>query len=79
MMRTLEDDYGVEVHHAWGMTEMTPLGTRLQAEGEAHALPAEEQRAIREKQGHGMFGVDWKIVDGDGRELPWDGKAFGDL
>lgn len=42
-------------------------------------LPPEEQRAIREKQGHVIYGVDWKIVDGDGNELPWDGVAYGDL
>jgi fatty-acyl-CoA synthase len=42
-------------------------------------MPVEDQRRIREKQGHVVFGVDWKIVDGEGKELPWDGEAFGDL
>jgi fatty-acyl-CoA synthase len=79
MMRTLEDDYGIEVAHAWGMTEMSPLGCVGKLKGKHDALPASEQRAIREKQGRVVCGVDWKIVDSEGRELPWDGKAFGDL
>ena len=55
-------------------------GLRLQSQGASTpGCPPEEQRAIREKQGHVLYGVDWKIVDGDGRELPWDGVAFGDL
>ena len=79
MMRTLEDDYGIEVSHAWGMTEMSPLGCVGKLKGKHDSLPADEKRAIREKQGRVVYGVDWKIVDGEGRELPWDGKAFGDL
>jgi len=79
MMRTLEDDYGVEVAHAWGMTEMSPLGCVGKLKGKHESLSADEKRAIREKQGRVVYGVDWKIVDGEGRELPWDGKAFGDL
>jgi fatty-acyl-CoA synthase len=79
MMRTLEDDYGIEVNHAWGMTEMSPLGCVSKLKGKHDALSADERRALREKQGRVVYGVDWKIVDGEGRELPWDGKAFGDL
>jgi len=79
MMRTLADDFGIEVHHGWGMTEMSPLGSVCRLQEKHLALPKEEQQRILEKQGHVMFGVDWKIVDGDGKELPWDGKAFGDL
>ena len=79
MMRTLEDDFGIEVNHAWGMTELSPLGSVCKLQEKHLSLPAEEQRALREKQGHVVFGVDWKIVDGEGRDLPWDGKAFGDL
>ena len=79
MMRTLEDDYGVEVAHAWGMTELSPLGCVGKLKGKHESLGAEEKRAIREKQGRVVYGVDWKIVDAEGRELPWDGKAFGDL
>jgi 3-(methylthio)propionyl---CoA ligase len=79
MIRTLEDDYGIEVIHAWGMTEMSPLGCTATLRAKHLTLPPEAQRKLREKQGHAVFGVDWKIVDGDGHELPWDGQAFGDL
>ena len=79
MMRTLEDDFGIEVNHAWGMTEMSPLGSVCKLQEKHLAMAPEDQRRLREKQGHVIFGVDWKIVDGEGRELPWDGQAFGDL
>jgi acyl-CoA synthetase (AMP-forming)/AMP-acid ligase II len=79
MIRALEDEFGIEVNHAWGMTEMSPLGSVCKLQEKHLSMPAEEQRKLREKQGHVVFGVDWKIVDGDGKSLPWDGKAFGDL
>jgi fatty-acyl-CoA synthase len=79
MIRTLEDDFGIEVNHAWGMTEMSPLGSVCKLQEKHLSLHEDEQRAIREKQGHVVFGVDWKIVDGEGKELAWDGEAFGDL
>ncbi|HEY2629639.1 MAG TPA: 3-(methylthio)propionyl-CoA ligase [Usitatibacter sp.] len=79
MMRTLEEEFGIQVHHAWGMTEMSPTGSVCHLQEKHDRLPPDEQRAIREKQGHVIYGVDWKIVDGDGNELPWDGVAFGDL
>ncbi|MGH8778598.1 3-(methylthio)propionyl-CoA ligase [Paraburkholderia sp.] len=79
MLRTFEDVYGVRVVHAWGMTEMSPLGTLAQLTWEQSQRPPDAQRALREKQGHVVFGVDMKIVGEDGRELPWDGVAFGDL
>ena len=79
MIRTLEDDFGIEVNHGWGMTEMSPLGSVCKPKEKHLAMPKEQQRALREKQGHVVYGVDWKIVDGEGSELPWDGEAFGDL
>ncbi len=79
MIRALEDEFGIEVNHAWGMTELSPLGSVCKLREKHSALGPEEQRKIREKQGHVVFGVDWKIVDGNGKELPWDGEAFGDL
>jgi fatty-acyl-CoA synthase len=79
MLRTFEDDYGVEVIHAWGMTEMSPLGTLAKLSWEESRRAPDEQRKLREKQGRAMYGVDMKIVGDDGRELPWDGVAFGDL
>ncbi|SEA78782.1 3-(methylthio)propionyl-CoA ligase [Paraburkholderia sartisoli] len=79
MLRMFEDDYGVEVIHAWGMTEMSPLGTLSKLTWEQSRRAPDEQRKLREKQGHVMYGVDMKIVGEDGNELPWDGIAFGDL
>ena len=79
MLRTFQEDYGVEVIHAWGMTEMSPLGTLSKLTWEQSQRSPDEQRKLREKQGHVIYGVDMKIVDPDGNELPWDGVAFGDL
>jgi fatty-acyl-CoA synthase len=79
MIRTLTDDYGVEVIHAWGMTEMSPLGTTCKLQNKHLSLPHGEQMQILEKQGHVIFGVDMKIVDPQGKDLPWDGEAYGDL
>ena len=79
MIRALEDEFGIEVNHAWGLTEMSPRGSVCKLQEKHLSMPAEQQRKLREKQGHVVFGVDWKIVDGNGDELPWDGEAFGDL
>jgi fatty-acyl-CoA synthase len=79
MMKTLRHQYGVEVVHAWGMTEMSPLGTTGTLQAHHLRLSDEEQQAILEKQGHAIFGVDMKIVDDAGKELPWDGKTYGNL
>ena len=79
MMKTLQQQYGIEVVHAWGMTEMSPLGTAATLQGHHMALPPDERQAILEKQGHAIFGVDMKIVDDTGNELPWDGKTYGNL
>jgi len=79
MIRAFQDQYGVDVIHAWGMTEMSPLGTLSRLQNKHLELPEAAQQKILEKQGHVIFGVDMKIVDGDDRELPWDGKTYGDL
>jgi len=79
MINAFQEQYGVEVLHAWGMTELSPLGTLCTLKNKHLTLPAEAQTAIRMKQGRAIFGVDMKIVDGDGAEQPWDGKAYGDL
>ncbi|NMM39159.1 MAG: fatty-acid--CoA ligase [Glaciimonas sp.] len=79
MMKTLRHQYGVEVIHAWGMTEMSPLGTACTLSVRQAALPEDAKQTILEKQGHVIFGVDMKIVGDDGRELPWDGKTYGNL
>ncbi|MCW5652394.1 3-(methylthio)propionyl-CoA ligase [Hydrogenophaga sp.] len=79
MINAFNDQYGVEVLHAWGMTEMSPLGTVCTLKNAQLALPAAEQLKVRLKQGRAIFGVDMKIVNDAGEELPWDGKAYGDL
>jgi fatty-acyl-CoA synthase len=79
MLRLFQDKYGVNVLHAWGMTEMSPLGTSGTLKAKHLAQDYEAQLAVQYKQGRALFGVDMKIVGDDGRDLPWDGKAFGDL
>lgn len=79
MIDTLEDDFGVEVVHAWGMTELSPLGTLSRLRAKHLDLPKEEQRRLMAKQGKAIFGIDMRIVNGDGAPLPWDGHASGDL
>jgi 3-(methylthio)propionyl---CoA ligase len=79
MIHAFQEDYGVEVLHAWGMTEMSPLGTLCTLKNKHLSLSKEEQMKIRLKQGRAIYGVDMKIVDGDGNVQPHDGKAYGDL
>ena len=79
MIDAFREEYGVEVLHAWGMTEMSPLGTLCTLKNKHLEMPAEEQMKIRLKQGRAIYGVDMKIVDEQGEELPWDGKTPGDL
>jgi acyl-CoA synthetase (AMP-forming)/AMP-acid ligase II len=79
MMRAFRGQHGVEVVHAWGMTEMSPLGTCGTLQSKHAGLSDEAQQLILEKQGHAIFGVDMKIVGDDGVELPWDGKTYGNL
>ena len=79
MIKSFRDDYNVSVLHAWGMTEMSPIGTVCNLKLHQTQLGTDEQLAIMAKQGRAVFGVDMKIVDGDGAELPWDGLASGDL
>ncbi|HEX7649429.1 MAG TPA: 3-(methylthio)propionyl-CoA ligase [Noviherbaspirillum sp.] len=79
MMKTFRHQYDVEVVHAWGMTEMSPLGTACTLQAHHIGLPEDEKQAILEKQGHAIYGVDMKIVDDAGKELPWDGQTYGNL
>src|SRR3954470_17322545 len=79
MVRAFQEDYGVEVLHAWGMTEMSPLGTATTFKAKHARWSKEERTRLQAKQGRVLFGVDMRIVDQNARELPWDGKAFGDL
>jgi fatty-acyl-CoA synthase len=79
MIDAFRDDYGVDVLHAWGMTEMSPLGTLCTLKNKHLNLPAEAQMKLRLKQGRSIFGVDIKIVNDAGEALPHDGKTYGDL
>jgi fatty-acyl-CoA synthase len=79
MLKTFEETYGVHVLHAWGMTEMSPLGTVMAFKSEHLKLGAEERLAVQAKQGRVVLGVDMKIVDHEGKELPRDGSVSGDL
>ena len=79
MIQAFQEDYNVRVLHAWGMTEMSPLGTLTSLKNKHLEMPADAQMKLLQKQGRAIFGVDMKIVDGDGKEQPWDGKAYGDL
>ena len=79
MIRTFQDEYGVRVLHAWGMTEMSPLGTGCTLKAKHLKQSKDEQLAVQVKQGRAIYGVDMKIIDGEGKSLPWDGKAFGNL
>src|SRR3954470_5025223 len=79
MAKTFQDVYGVEVIHAWGMTEMSPLGTACTLKPEYAALGGDARLDIQQKQGQTPFMVEMKITDDAGKRLPWDGKTFGRL
>ncbi|MEY5027786.1 MAG: hypothetical protein RLZ63_101 [Pseudomonadota bacterium] len=79
MIDAFREDYGVDVLHAWGMTELSPLGTLCTLKNKHLKLSADEQMKLRLKQGRCIFGIDMKIVDGNGQALPHDGKSAGDL
>ena len=79
MIESFNHDYNVEVLHAWGMTEMSPLGTVCALKNKHAALSDADKTKIRLKQGRAVFGVDMKILGDTGQTLPWDGKTYGDL
>ena len=79
MITAFQDEFGVEVLHAWGMTEMSPLGTLCTLKNKQLQLPKDEQMKILQKQGRAIYGVDMRIVGSDGTDQPWDGKSYGDL
>lgn len=79
MIDAFRESYGVDVLHAWGMTEMSPLGTLCTLKNKHLNLPEDAQMKLRLKQGRTIFGVDIKIVNEAGESLPHDGKTYGDL
>jgi fatty-acyl-CoA synthase len=79
MIKAFNEDHGVKVMQGWGMTETSPLGTVGSLRPEMESLPDDERYRMHAKQGHGIFGIEMKVVDDDGKELPWDGKSSGEL
>lgn len=79
MITAFRERYGVDTVHAWGMTEMSPVGTINKPLAKHGALPEAEQHRLRENQGRPVFGVELEILDDDGKPMPHDGKAQGDL
>jgi fatty-acyl-CoA synthase len=79
IVKAFEEEFGVEVRHAWGMTEMSPLGSVGSLKPGQLADTREQVMAIKNKQGWAPFGVEMKIVDDANNELPWDGERFGRL
>jgi fatty-acyl-CoA synthase len=79
MTKTFQEKYGVDVVHAWGMTEMSPLGSLCTMKPEYVELTGDERLDLQMKQGHPPFGVEMKITDDDDKPLPWDGRTFGRL
>jgi fatty-acyl-CoA synthase len=71
--------HNLEIVQAWGMTEMSPLGTVSRVRRDLMGLSVDEQNRYRAKQGVATPLVEFKIVDDSGAELPWDGKTFGEL
>ncbi|XCI60915.1 long-chain-fatty-acid--CoA ligase [Mycolicibacterium parafortuitum] len=79
MIERFERDFGAETFQGWGMTETSPLCVVGRPLPKHAGLSLDEQHRLRLKQGRGVWGVDFKIVDDNGNELPWDGKAFGEV
>ncbi|QNH63381.1 3-(methylthio)propionyl-CoA ligase [Hymenobacter sediminicola] len=79
LLKAFDEELGVNIRHAWGMSETSPLGTVCTLKPQQLSLSEDEQFAIKTKQGRAIFGIDMKIVDDSGQELPHDGVAFGDL
>ncbi|HSV60752.1 MAG TPA: 3-(methylthio)propionyl-CoA ligase [Variovorax sp.] len=79
LIRDFDEKFGVEVRHCWGMTETSPLGTQGVPLAKHDALSPQQQYMLRGKQGRAVFGVQLKVVDAGGKELPRDGKSAGEL
>ncbi|MDQ2928226.1 MAG: 3-(methylthio)propionyl-CoA ligase [Pseudomonadota bacterium] len=79
MMKAFQERFDVQVLHAWGMTEMSPVGTVATLKRKQMNLSPAARFAIQAKQGRAVYGVDMKIVGPDGEELPWNGEASGEL
>ncbi len=79
LIRTYEQAYDVDVVHAWGMTEMSPIGTVANLKPEMRDWDADERYAKQAKQGLLVPGLEMKVIDESGEEVPWNGEDFGEL
>ena len=79
MIQKFEENYGVHVAHAWGMTEMNPIGSICSIKPDYGVQTRDELFDVKVKQGSSPFTVEMKIIDDAGKDLPWDGKTFGRL
>jgi fatty-acyl-CoA synthase len=79
LMKQLKERHAVEVVHAWGMTETSPIGTIRSQSPEASTLPEDRREALRARQGRTVFGIELRVADDNGAEVPRDGKTFGAL
>ncbi len=79
LLELYEKKFGVRMTHAWGMTEMSPLGTVSRLKSYMEAWPDDQRFAVRAKQGYASVGVELRAVDEAGQEVPWDGKSMGEL
>ncbi len=79
MIREFRDKHDVDVIQGWGMTEMSPLGTVSTPKSGTENLSPDEMISLKAKAGRGICGVEMRIVDDEGKELPWDGVAYGAL
>ena len=79
MIQQYRDEHGVELRQGWGMTETSPLGTCNSVKAGLESLSDEQKLDLATKAGRGIFGCELRIVDDEGKELPWDGVAYGAL
>jgi acyl-CoA synthetase (AMP-forming)/AMP-acid ligase II len=79
MVETFKNDYNVDVLHAWGMTETSPLGTACQLKKKHDNISKQDRITLSLKQGRVVYGVEMKIIGTDGEELPWDGETYGNI
>ena len=79
LIEAYERDLGVSVLHAWGMTELSPLGTVSVLQGHHASMPDHEKWDIKARQGYPICGVELRIVNDEGAELPWDGTTMGEV
>jgi fatty-acyl-CoA synthase len=79
MIAAFEDEFGVEMRQGWGMTEMSPIGLQGTLKGSQINLGRDAQLTIKSKQGRPVYGVETRIVDASGKEMPRDGRSFGEL